>query len=76
MRPAGHAEIDRAKDDGRWAARAVGCRAYRQRDAEMPADLPSALDANPEPTVMFDVLSSRNCFAILLRVGGVKRAET
>ena len=70
MRPAGHAEIDRARADGRWDA------AYRMRDAPVPADLQSALDENPEARAMFDVLSSQNRFAILFRTGSVKRAET
>lgn len=70
MRPEGQAEIDRAKADGRWDA------AYRQKDAEIPADLQLALDANPAALAMFAKLSSQNRFAILFRVGNVKRAET
>lgn len=70
MRPPGQAEIDRAKADGRWDA------AYRQKDAEVPADLQSALDANPAAAEFFLRLSSQNRFAILFRIGSVKRAET
>ena len=70
MRPEGQAEIDRAKADGRWDA------AYRQKDAEIPADLQLALDANPAALAMFAKLSSQNRFAILFRIGNVKRAET
>lgn len=70
MRPAGQAEIDRAKADGRWDA------AYRQKDAEIPADLQAALDASPQAAAFFPTLSSQNRFAILFRVGNVKRAET
>ncbi len=70
MRPGGHAEIERAKADGRWDA------AYRQKDAAVPADLQSALDANPDAAAMFETLSSQNRFAILFRVGNVKRPET
>ena len=70
MRPEGQAEIDRAKADGRWDA------AYRQKDAEIPADLQVALDANPAALAMFATLSSQNRFAILFRIGNVKRAET
>ena len=70
MRPEGQAEIDRAKADGRWDA------AYRQKDAEIPADLQLALDANPAALAMFATLSSQHRFAILFRIGSVKRAET
>lgn len=70
MRPAGQAEIDRAKADGRWDA------AYRQKDHPVPDDLRAALDANPEAAAMFDKLSSQNRFAVLFRIGNVKRAET
>ncbi|CAN5215582.1 YdeI/OmpD-associated family protein [soil metagenome] len=70
MRPAGQAEIDKAKADGRWDA------AYRQKDHPVPDDLRAALDANPAAAAMFEKLSSQNRFAILFRVGNVKRAET
>jgi len=70
MQPEGQAEIDRAKADGRWDA------AYRQKDAEVPADLQLALDASPAASARFATLSSQNRFAILFRIGAVKRAET
>ena len=70
MRPGGLAEVERAKADGRWDA------AYRQKDAEVPGDLQLALDANPAALAMFAKLSSQNRFAILFRIGSVKRAET
>ncbi len=69
MRPAGFAEIDRAKADGRWDA------AYRQKDAVVPADLQAALDGTPpHPDVRRPDLQNR--FAILFRIGNVKRPET
>jgi uncharacterized protein YdeI (YjbR/CyaY-like superfamily) len=70
MRPAGQAEVDRAKADGRWDA------AYRQRDAVVPPDLQQALDASPTAPAAFAALSSQNRFAILFRIGNVKRAAT
>lgn len=71
MRPAGHAEIERAKADGRWD------RAYRgQATAEAPPDLIAALDASPAAAEMFGKLSSTNRFAILYRVNDAKRADT
>ena len=66
----GLAEVDRAKADGRWDA------AYRQKDAAVPADLQLALDASPVALALFDRLSSQNRFAMLFRIGSVKRAET
>ena len=70
MRPAGLAEVERAKSDGRWDA------AYRQQDAPVPDDLQAALAASPAATANFAKLSSQNRFAILFRVNGVKRAQT
>lgn len=70
MRPAGQLEIDRAKADGRWEA------AYRQKDHPVPDDLRAALDASPAASEFFEKLSSQNRFAVLFRIGNVKRAET
>jgi len=70
MTPHGLAEVDRAKADGRWDA------AYRQKDAEVPADLQLALDASPAALELFQRLNSQNRFAMLFRIGNVKRAET
>lgn len=70
MRPLGQAQVDQARADGRWDA------AYRQKDAEVPDDLRAALDANAIATTFFGQLSSQNRFAILFRLGNVKRAET
>jgi len=70
MRAEGQLEIDRAKTDGRWDA------AYRQSDTAVPADLQLALDASPAALAKFATLTSQNRFAILFRIGNVKRAET
>ncbi|TFB92592.1 YdeI family protein [Cryobacterium sp. HLT2-28] len=70
MRPAGHAEIDRARADGRWEV------AYRQKDSPVPEDLRVALDANPAASSAFATLDSQNRFAILFRINAVKRAQT
>lgn len=70
MRPAGRAEIDRAKADGRWDA------AYRQKGSPVPDDLRAALDANPAASSAFATLSAQNRFAILFRIGALKRPET
>jgi uncharacterized protein YdeI (YjbR/CyaY-like superfamily) len=71
MRPAGLAEIDRAKADGRWAAAYSG-----QASATVPDDLAAALAANPEASAMFTRLSGANRFAVLFRVETAKRPDT
>jgi uncharacterized protein YdeI (YjbR/CyaY-like superfamily) len=70
MRPGGQAEIDRARADGRWDA------AYRQRDAVVPADLQAALDADPAAAAAFAAQSSQNRFAMIFRLGQLKREAT
>jgi uncharacterized protein YdeI (YjbR/CyaY-like superfamily) len=70
MRPLGQVQVDQARADGRWDA------AYRQKDAEIPDDLQVALDANVIAARFFGQLSSQNRFAMLFRIGNVKRAET
>jgi uncharacterized protein YdeI (YjbR/CyaY-like superfamily) len=71
MRPAGLAEIDLAKSDGRWEA------AYdSQRTIEVQSDLAAALEANPEAKAFFATLSSQNRYAILFRLHNLKRAGT
>jgi uncharacterized protein YdeI (YjbR/CyaY-like superfamily) len=71
MRPAGLAEVERAKADGRWDAAYAG-----QATAAVPDDLRAALDAVPEAAALFAELDSTNRYAILFRVGAVKRPET
>jgi uncharacterized protein YdeI (YjbR/CyaY-like superfamily) len=70
MRASGMAEVERAQADGRWDA------AYRQKDAPVPDDVQAALDASPAAKAFFAELSAQNRFAILFRIGNVKRAAT
>ncbi|GAB3084794.1 YdeI/OmpD-associated family protein [Micromonospora schwarzwaldensis] len=71
MQPAGRAAVEAAKADGRWSA------AYAPpSEAEVPADLLAAIDADPAARAMFDVLTSTNRFALIHRLNAVKRAET
>ena len=71
MRPAGLAEVERAKADGRWDA------AYAsQKTIEVPADLRQALDQDPEASAFFATLDSRNRFSVLYRIGDAKRPAT
>ena len=71
MMPAGLAEIDQAKADGRWAAAYSG-----QADASVPDDLAAALSANPAAEKMFADLNGANRYAVLYRIETAKRAET
>lgn len=70
MRPAGQAEVDRAKKDGRWDAAYKG-----SRTIEIPADFQVELDSDPA-AAFFATLTSQNRFAILYRIGEAKRPET
>ena len=71
MRAAGFTQIDAAKADGRWE----GAYAPASR-AEIPVDLQKALDNNPNASAFFATLNSRNRYAILYRIGNVKKVET
>lgn len=71
MRPAGLAEVERAKADGRWDAAYEG-----QRRIGVPDDLQRELDARPEAKAFFSQLTSQNRYAILYRLHEAKRPET
>jgi uncharacterized protein YdeI (YjbR/CyaY-like superfamily) len=71
MRPAGHAQIEAAKADGRWDA------AYEpQSRASVPEDFQRALDRNPTAKEFFETLTGVNRYAFLYRIQSVKRPET
>ena len=71
MRPAGHAEIERAKSDGRWDKAYGG-----SSSLEIPEDLAAALAADPRAQAMFEILTSANRFSVVHRVNEAKRPET
>jgi uncharacterized protein YdeI (YjbR/CyaY-like superfamily) len=71
MHPAGLAEVESARADGRWAAAYAG-----SRSITVPDDLAAALAANPVAAAFFATLNSINRYAILYRIGTVKRPET
>ena len=71
MRPAGLREVQQARADGRWETAYAG-----QKTSEVPDDLRAALDANPEARAFFETISRVNRYAILYRIGSVKRPET
>ena len=71
MRPTGLAQIEAAKSDGRWEV------AYAPASrAEVPPDLRAALDENPAAAAFFATLTGANRYAILYRIGAVKRPDT
>lgn len=71
MQPAGLAEVERAKADGRWDA------AYDSpATATVPPDLAKALARSAKAKAFFATLSSANRYAILHRVQEAKKPET
>ncbi|HEY8899501.1 MAG TPA: YdeI/OmpD-associated family protein [Chthoniobacterales bacterium] len=71
MSPAGLAQVDAAKADGRWAA------AYDSpRNAVPPADFLAALEGEPKARAFFATLNRANIYAIVYRLQTAKRPET
>lgn len=71
MQPAGLAEVERAKADGRWQRAYAG-----SASLEVPDDLRQAIASSPAAQRMWDVLTRTNRFAVVYRVQDAKRAET
>ena len=68
VRPAGFAEVEAAKADGRWET------AYEsQRTAEVPSDLAAALAASPHAARAFETLGRSERYAVIL---GLLKART
>ena len=68
---AGREQMEAAKRDGRWKA------AYAsQRTITIPRDLRAALVARPRAREFFQMLDSKNRYAILYRLQDAKKAET
>ena len=71
MQPAGLAEVERAKTDGRWDA------AYDPPStATVPDDLAKALGKSAKAKKFFETLNSTNRYAILHRIQNAKKPET
>lgn len=71
MQPSGLAEVERAKQDGRWD------RAYDPpSEATVPEDLAAALAAAPDAAAFFEKLNSANRYAVLFRVQTAHKPET
>jgi uncharacterized protein YdeI (YjbR/CyaY-like superfamily) len=71
MQPAGAAEVERAKADGRWDVAYAG-----SASIEVPPDLAKGLAANPKAKAMFETLSKVNRYAVLYRTTTAKQPET
>lgn len=70
MRPAGHAEVERAKQDGRWEA------AYDSPSrASVPAELEAELAKRPKAKAFFESLDRINRYAITWRIQTATSAE-
>jgi uncharacterized protein YdeI (YjbR/CyaY-like superfamily) len=71
MHPAGLAEMERARSDGRWEAAYAG-----PASIEVPPDLAAALFADRQAHAIFDILTKQNRYAILYRLTTAKRTAT
>jgi len=71
MKPAGRAEVNAAKKDGRWKA------AYDSpSNAKIPEDFLKALRRNTKAKAFFDFLNRANVYAIAYRLQTAKKPET
>jgi uncharacterized protein YdeI (YjbR/CyaY-like superfamily) len=71
LRPPGLAQVQRAREDGRWEAAYAG-----QARATVPEDLQRELDGDPTARAFFMSLESHNRYAILYRIQEARRPET
>ncbi|WP_127129175.1 YdeI family protein [Georgenia sp. SYP-B2076] len=71
MTDAGRAAVRLAQADGRWERAYAG-----QAAAEVPADLAAAVAADAAAQAMFDVLTATNRYALIYRIGSLKRPES
>ena len=71
MQPAGQAQINAAKADGRWQQAYDGA-----RTSTMPDDLQAALDAAPKAKAFFATVNATNRYAVLWRVQTAVKPET
>jgi len=71
MQPSGLAEVERARQDGRWDAAYDG-----GREASVPPDLQAAFEAHPGAAEFFATLNAQNRYAVLFRVQTAKKPET
>lgn len=71
MHPAGFAEVEKAKADGRWE------KAYdAQSTMQIPDDFLKELSKNKKANTFFETLNKANKFAIAFRLQTAKKPET
>jgi uncharacterized protein YdeI (YjbR/CyaY-like superfamily) len=71
MKPAGLAQVDAAKQDGRWEA------AYAPQSSQaIPEDFQQALEQNPKAHEFFNTLRGARRYSFLYRIQDAKRPET
>jgi uncharacterized protein YdeI (YjbR/CyaY-like superfamily) len=71
MQPPGQAQVNAAKQDGRWEA------AYEpQASTAIPEDFQRELDRNPEAKEFFATLRGVKRYAFLYRIADAKKPET
>ena len=71
MQAPGHAQIEAAKADGRWAQAYDGA-----RTSSVPEDLLAALEAEPRAKAFFATINATNRYAVLWRIQTAVKAET
>ena len=71
MRPAGLREVERAQADGRWERAYAG-----PATAEVPPELASVLENDPQAAAFFAGLDKTNRYAYIHRFQQAKRPET
>jgi uncharacterized protein YdeI (YjbR/CyaY-like superfamily) len=71
LRPAGLAQVELAKADGRWDAAHAA-----PSEAAVPEDLRRALDENPDAAEFFATLNKSNRYAIVHQLEDAKKPET
>ena len=71
MRPAGLAQVEAAKADGRWED------SYPSpSEIAVPPDLQAEFESNPKAAAFFETLNGQNRYAVLYRIHDAKRPET
>jgi uncharacterized protein YdeI (YjbR/CyaY-like superfamily) len=70
MKPPGRQQVAAAKVDGRWDAAYAPIRAATK--ALIPADLRSAIDADPRACKLFQTLGRQNLFVLAFRTNNMK----
>jgi uncharacterized protein YdeI (YjbR/CyaY-like superfamily) len=71
MQAPGHAQIEAAKADGRWAQAYDGA-----KTSTVPDDLVAALAANPAAQAFFATINASNRYAVLWRIQTAVKPET